>query len=131
MPQLKFSLYGCLADMGRTWRLGARRIVCAQPKQHVTPAPTDSPPMKPLLPGEASEKRQRLKDPSSAARESRHVMGSQKLLTGRKAFIHPSRERHARGGSPIGDFGCELVDGHGEHCSCVVPAVRRRVVTHA
>ena len=56
------------------------------------PAPTDSPSMKPLLPGEALEKRQRFKDPTGAACQTGHLMGGQERLAGRNTFIYPSGE---------------------------------------
>ena len=91
VAQLQFSLLGFRGET-RHERGVEATVVAAQPKQHLMPAPTNSPSMKPLLLGKASEKSQRFKDPTGAARESSYFMGGQERLAGGKTFIHPSRE---------------------------------------
>jgi hypothetical protein len=91
VAQLQLSLLGFHGET-RRGRGVITTLVAAQPKQHVMPAPTDSPSMKPLLLGEASEKSQRLKHPTGAAREPGYFMGGQERLAGGKTLIHPSRE---------------------------------------
>ena len=50
-------------------------LLAAQPTQHLMPAPTNPPSMKPLFLGKPPEKGQRLKDPSGPACQPGDVMG--------------------------------------------------------
>ena len=89
MAQLQLSLLGCTAEIARGCGIEMALVSC-QPEQHVMSAPSDPSSMKPLLLGKPSEKGQRLKDPTGAAREPGDFMVTQECLAGRKTFIHPS-----------------------------------------
>ena|SRR5882724_10922074 len=94
--------------------------------------PADRMAAKSLLFREAPENGQREQYPTVTARETRDIMGAEDLIQRRKRLIDPSGKKDSRRAGGRRDKGPRHRVGraHGFACSCAVPVVQGRVVTH-
>ncbi len=103
-----------------------------KPVGEIAPMPADRMAAKSLLFREAPENGQCEQYPTVTSREARDIMGAEDLIKRRKRLVDPPGKKDSRraGGwrdkSPRHGFG----RAHGFSCSCAVPVVQGRVVTH-
>ena len=92
----------------------------SDPVQHVIPQPGYSSAVEAMLSGESTEQRQAEEHPSRSAGQARYIVGTQELLPGREALVHPLGQRDAirrrgRGGAL---FGGKIFRAHKRPATC-------------